>query len=128
VWTDILKDKADWNGSKPLSPRFDRGSDQRLVRLDAIDADGDGIILEGTEFERFVGKSSHGPKAPKSLAELYDWWADNDPAAWEKDTPEVQASYRRFLDSIDKPVQKHANHDQKSHGNWDAAYLIDEPS
>ena len=25
-------------------------------------------------------------------------------------------------------VGKHAEHDQKSHGNWDAAYLIDEPS
>jgi len=117
-WVDILKSKAKWEGSKRLSPRPDRDSDQRLVRLDEIDRDGDGIILEGTEFERFVGKSLRGPKAPKSIVELYNWWVDNDPAAWEKDVPEVQASYRRFFDSIDKPVEKHADHDQKTHGNW----------
>ena len=49
-----------------------------VVAAEARDADGDGIIFEGTDQERFVGK--------------------------------------------------HAEHDQKSHGNWDAAYLIDEPS
>ena len=107
-----------------------------MVRADVIDRDGDGIIFEGTPFERRIGTASRqvakgnakrkklrGPAKPSSLSELARWWADNDPAAWEQDTAEVRASYRRYLFSkarVDskRKLKKHATHDQREHGNW----------
>ena len=137
-WTQILKDSADWYGSKELESLGPaKRNDSVLMRRDAIDADGDGIIFEGTEFERRIGTPKpvekamrRGPSKPKSLGELFRWWADNDPAAWENDTPEVQASYQRFLNSKSRKLKKHAEHDQKSHGNWAGGYqqrLFGEP-
>lgn len=127
-WTQVLKDSADWYGSKELESLGPaKRNDAILMRRDAIDADGDGIIFEGTEFERRIGtpkpveKAMSGPSKPKSLSELFRWWADNDPAAWENDTPEVQASYQRFLSPKEPKLKKHAEHDQKSHGSWAAS-------
>ncbi len=105
AWHDWLKDSADWYGWKDLEPLYfdtpKRSAKTNLVSRDVIDADGDGIIFEGTEFERRVGKpkiekASRGPNKPKSLNELFRWWAENDPVAWENDTPEVLASIRRL--------------------------------
>jgi GNAT superfamily N-acetyltransferase len=133
-WKQVLKDSADWYGSKELESLGPaKRNDAILMRRDAIDADGDGIIFEGTEFERRIGtpkpveKAMSGPSKPKSLGELFRWWADNDPAAWENDTPEVQASYQRFLSPKEPKLKKHAEHDQKSHGSWAQGQGVSNP-
>jgi GNAT superfamily N-acetyltransferase len=132
---DYLKGRADWYGEKPTSELNLQPKERAvIVRADVIDRDGDGIIFEGTQFERRIGTASRqvakgkakkkklrGPAKPSSLSELARWWADNDPAAWEQDAPEVRASYRRFLNSkvrADGKLKKHATHDQRDHGNW----------
>lgn len=97
-----LKSYADWTGYKEIeSLRINSSSMSMLISRDAIDADGDGIIFEGTPLERSIGKPKvekglRGPNKPKSMHELFRWWAENDPVAWENDAPEVRASYRRL--------------------------------
>jgi len=91
----------------------DRASDESTALEDAQvrDADGDGWIYEGTDREQFVGKADkkfkYDRKVPEQkregVASLLTWIPDN----WD-------AAY--YLD--EEPVAKHAEHDQKSHGNW----------
>jgi hypothetical protein len=68
-----------------------------VVTLQPIDRDGDGIILEGTDEERFVGKAEKSRRP-----------------AWLR-LFELSLGEMALASGA---VEKHADHDQKSHGNW----------
>ena len=68
-----------------------------VVTLQPIDRDGDGIILEGTDEERFVGKAEKSRRP-----------------AWLR-LFELSLGEMALASGA---VKKHADHDQKSHGNW----------
>lgn len=68
-----------------------------VVTLQPIDRDGDGIILEGTDEERFVGKAEKSRRP-----------------AWLR-LFELSLGEMALASSA---VTKHADHDQSSHGNW----------
>ena len=158
-WKDVLSNHATWDGRKSLDNLY--GVNQTpMIRREAIDRDGDGIIFEGTEHERSipnrvqpdearsteekrreladefmrrgprphsprlpispprrrrrtgtgptpyspsrVSKALRGPNAPKSINELFRWWAEHDPVAWEQETAEVEASFRRLPKALKK--------------------------
>lgn len=68
-----------------------------VVTLEPIDRDGDGIILEGTDEERFVGKAEKSRRP-----------------AWLR-LFELSLGEMALASGA---VEKHAEHDQKDHGKW----------
>ena len=109
-----LKDYGSWRGVKPTKP---------------IDRDRDGIIYEGTDREMYIGQQSLFEKGTRpdwskmTVVQVANWWMDNEPIEWAKDTRQVRdafdtAALKGILSKHSGDEAHGGTDDQSSHGNW----------